>query len=139
MTVPHVRHVIVGVDILPPDVVVEILHPAALDFDRRAIRDAQVSAERMPASSDRRYAVGRRRWKSFRRHPDDQVRIGRKAPPHRALGRRRDTGKVGVPPEAVGDDLEMQVRRPTDVLVRCSQRGEALAAGDALSDRDSIE
>ena len=54
MTMADVRHVVVRVDVLPSDVVVEILHPATLDFDRRPIRDAQISAECLPASGDGR-------------------------------------------------------------------------------------
>ena len=40
VAVPHQRHIVVDVEIRSPRVVIQILHPAAHDFQRALIRDA---------------------------------------------------------------------------------------------------
>jgi hypothetical protein len=39
MTVTHMRHIVVGVEISPAPFIVKILHPAPNEFDRFAVSD----------------------------------------------------------------------------------------------------
>jgi hypothetical protein len=50
MTMSHVRNVVVSIQVLSPCFVKQILPPAANDFDRIAITDAQVAANALTAS-----------------------------------------------------------------------------------------
>src|SRR5687767_1675024 len=49
MTMSDVSDVVVGVEIAPPFIVIEILHLAAHDVERLFVRDAQIASEQLPS------------------------------------------------------------------------------------------
>jgi len=51
------------------------------------------------------------------RYAEDEIRIGTQIEEVLPLRWRRDSGEIAGPAQEIGDDLEMEVGRPTTVLV----------------------
>ena len=126
--------VVVGVEIGPARLVVEILHPAAHDLERLAVGDAEVAAEELPAGGQGLRLGRLRGGEAVGGDAQDQVGV-------RARGRSRASagpgaatpGEVPVETEKVEDDLDVDVRPPVAVRGRRADRGEGLAGPDGLS------
>ena len=128
MAVPDVRHVVVRVEVAASRVVVEILRASRVR-SRTGSRYAtlRLPPSRAPAArrsvSDRLGGAG---GKSASGNAHEEIRIGREAAPDRALAGRRHAGEVATEAEQVGDDLEMQMRRPAAIHGGRAERGDAL-------------
>ena len=72
--------------------------------------------------------------KRLRRNAEDQIRVGRETAPDFALAGRRHAGKVAVEIEQVGDELEVQMRRPPAVDLRRANCPQPFASGNGLAD-----
>ena len=138
MRVADVRHVVVRVEILAPLVIVEILPPSARDAHRIVVGDAQIGAEVRPPPREVLSLRHRHRHPAGR-DPDDEIRIGTEVAPDRALRRPRHAGEVGVEAERVGEDLQMEMRRPVSVLRRHAERGDPVAAAHLGADAEAVE
>ena len=108
----------------------EVLHVAADDVQGPAVRDREVPAE--VCAPPRQQVIGGRRGRPYtrQRYPEHEVWIGAHAEPQVALARRRHAREISFVPQQVGDDLKVEVRRPSAVLLTCSDRPNPLAAGD---------
>src|SRR5262245_24657802 len=67
------------------------------------------------------------RRKTIFGYAENQVRIGREAAPNLALARPADAGEIAIGIEQIGDDLEVQVRRPSAVFDGRTEAGDLFA------------
>ncbi len=72
-------------------------------------------------------------------HARDEIRIGAERAPHRALRGQRDAGEVGAEAQDIGDELEVQMRRPSAVHCGRTERRDLVARAHRASDLEIIE
>ena len=132
---PHMRHIVVGVQIAPPGFIVKVLHPAAHNLQRLAVTDADIPASVAAARSQQCLRGMRSRAGCCRhcRNSKYQVRVGRDAAPNFALAGQRTAIEVAGNVEHVGDDLEVHMRPPVAVDGRGANPADARAARDGLA------
>jgi hypothetical protein len=123
--------IIVDVEEGTTGVVEEILLPAANDFERVRVRDAEIFAEQGAASGEGFFERGWRKLSG--RNTQDQIRVGRESEPDRTLGGKRDTGKICRVIEKIENDLEVEMSRPAAVFVGVADVCKDFASGDALA------
>src|SRR5262245_36140697 len=111
-----VRNVVVSVQIAAALFIEHVLHPPANDLHRFSVRDAQVLAETSMTGRHRFGLVRLSRRKMVFGYAENQVRIRRETAPNLALARAADAGKIAIGIERIGDDLEVQMRRPSAVF-----------------------
>ena len=137
MAVADEGDVVVGVEIGPPGLVVEILHPAADDLQGFAVGDAEIAAEEPPARGQGlrffRFPGG----KAVGGDAQDQVGVRGEAGPERAPGGGGDAGEVPVETEKVQDDLDVDVRPPIAVRGRGADGREGLAGPEGRSGHEA--
>ena len=85
MAVPHQRHVVVRVEIRPPRIIVEIVHPAAHDFQGALVGNAEIFSQKSAPLFERVLKTCLASRESVLGNPEQKIRIGRKAGPHSAL------------------------------------------------------
>ena len=130
MAVPHQRHIVVCVEIRAPGIVVEILHPPAHDFQRALVGKAQVLSQQHAPLLESLPFLGR---KAIPGNAQQEIRIRRKACPHRSLGSVSDSGKVRAKIQQIENDLEMNMRRPAAILLTGPDAANLLAARNSLA------
>jgi hypothetical protein len=80
-----------------------------------------------------------RRGKAVGRNAENQVRVRRKAFPDRALAGIRHAGEIAIQLEQIGDNLEMQMRRPVAIVRRRANAANLLAARYGLASMAAFE
>ena len=133
MRVTDEGNIVVDIEERAAGVVEEILFPAANDFQRMAVGDAEISAEEGAASG--KGSVERRsgRRKMAGRNAYDEIGIGRQTEPDGALGGESYTGKIRGTIEKVENDLKMNMRRPAAIFPGVADVSKNLATGDVLA------
>src|SRR5262245_20706940 len=109
-----------------------MLAPAAHDFQRLPVGDAQVTAEQLATA--RHCFLGSALYGPdlFFRNSQQQVRIRAQTCPDRAFGSPRNSGKLRPAVEQIQNDLEMEMRRPAAILAQGADTGEYLATCNCL-------
>ena len=126
MAVSHVGHVVHGVEEGAAFIVVQVLHVAPDNLQGTPVGDAQGPADVLTAGRQDllpRPLVRRERPGG---HAQYGVRIRGQAPPDVPLARCSHAREIPLLAQHVGDDLKMQVGRPTAVYRRVAERGESL-------------
>src|SRR5260370_32239444 len=77
VAVPYERHVVVNVEIRPPRIVIQILHPPANNFQRALIRDAEVLPQHGWARGKCLRELRLFRWKTTGRNSEQEIWISR--------------------------------------------------------------
>jgi hypothetical protein len=113
-------------------VIEEVLAPAALDLERLAVREPHARSEPRAPGRQRLLRGGPSGREALGGHARNQVGVGRERQPDVALGSARDPGEVAIEAEQVGDDLQVQVRRPPAVLEGLAEGANALTGRDGL-------
>src|SRR5262249_12291567 len=96
MTVPDQRHVVVDVEVGAPGVVVEVLHPAANDFQRALVRNAEVFSEQRAPLFECFVWICFLRWEAIRWNSKEEIGIGREAGPDSGLRSVGHAGKISA-------------------------------------------
>src|SRR5262249_53412038 len=132
MAVTHQRDVVIGIEIRPAGFVIEVLTPPTYDFQGILVGKAKVGSEERAPQGERF-----RKWyllgEELGRNSQQQVGIGTEGLPDLPLRGSSHTRKILVLFQQIGDDLEMQMWRPSAILVRSADPGEKLALCDALA------
>ncbi len=136
VTVADVGDVVHHVEEGAARLVVEESAEAAPDLEGRAVRQRKRRPEALaPLVSEAARILGR--GAEPRRPSEDQIGVGTEGEPGPAGARRGHAGKIPVGVEGVGEDLEVDVRRPVPVLGRRSDRADARPALDCLAGRQA--
>ena len=77
VTVPHQRHVVEDVEVRPPRIVIEILHPPAHDFQRTLVGDADVFSQQRAPLRKGLAKIRFFRRKAICRNSEQQIRVRR--------------------------------------------------------------
>ena len=127
---PNVRHVVVGVEVLPTGLVVDEPHPASHELDRRSVAEFQARPEPLLPVGERlrtRHSDGCRRQQT-----ENAVRIRRQLRPDRLFARPGDTGEVRAQVQQVENNLKVQVWRPTPVFTDVAEPADQLTGSNLL-------
>ena len=133
VTVPHVAHVVDRVKVGATVLIVQVLHPAAHNLERLAIRDTERWADMLRPHFTNLLTVALVGRKKLHGNTHDEVRIGTQAQPDIALARKRHTGEIAYAVEQVGDDLQVQVRWPAAINEGAANFRKRRTPGDWLA------
>src|SRR5262249_34755083 len=139
VAVAYVRHVIVSVQVPPALLVEQILHPPANDLDRLPVCDAQVLADALVTIRERFGFARLPLRKTIFRYAENQIRVRRETAPDVALARAADAREIAIRTEQVGDDLKVQVRRPSAIFAGRAQARDHIAFRDRLAGAQAFE
>ncbi len=133
VAVPDMADVVDAIQISPPIFVVEVLHPAAHDLERVTVRDAEGFADMLRPQAADVLAAQTIAGKILGGHANDEVGIGTQAEPDLALAGARHAWEFAFFIEQVGDDLEMEMRRPVAIDGVGANPGDGRSSGDRLT------
>ena len=136
---PHVRDVVVPVDVAMRVLVIQVLATATHDVQRvAAIRNAQVPAD-VRASRGRDVGRGHVMRQPAGRDAQHQVRVGKDAVPCVTLAGAHRTIHVAGYVEHVGGELHVHVRPPVPVGRVAADASELGALSDVLADVKRVQ
>jgi hypothetical protein len=132
MRVADKGDVIVDVEEGAANVVEQVLAPAADDFERKAVGDAEIFAEE-GAARGQCFVQGRRGLRQASiRNAKDEIGIRREAGPDETFRGEGNARKIGGAIEKVENDLKVEMRGPAAIFSCVADVCEDFATGNAL-------